>query len=145
MRIYLAGSARNARQFHYVRGELLKAGHTVHDWTRGPSAYSWAEVGVSDVDECPIETMRFAKNREPLRGGLLADVNAIHRCNAFVLLLPAGADAHFEAGFYVASAQDDLPFYILTLTGHLRASQFYALADNIFSSTEDLLEALDAK
>jgi hypothetical protein len=141
VKIYLAGSARNAENFHLVKRRLEDAGHEVHDWTTGPAAYTWEEVGVADTDHCSVEEMQAASKEIPLLAGLEADYDALEDASAFVLLLPAGADAHMEFGL-VADFQ--IPLYILTLTGHLRASQFYAIADGIFGNVEELLEALNA-
>lgn len=141
MRVYLAGSARNARAFHHARDALVRAGHEVHDWTRGPSAYSWAEVGIGDVDTASVEQMRAAGTDPLLLRGMIADFDAIDEAEVFVLLLPAGADAHFEAGLFYGT-RGPRRFFILAPTGFLRASQFYACADGIFADVETLLEVL---
>lgn len=141
MRVYLAGSARNSVAFHHTRDALTHAGHEVHDWTTGPSAYTWAEVGVGDVDVCSVEQMTHAKYAEKLWDGLIADLDAMDEADVFVLLLPAGNDAHFELGYYAAK-HEDRPMFVLAPTGHLRASQFYAMADGIFTGVEELLGRL---
>lgn len=141
MKIYLAGSARNAHVFHQVRNRLVRAGHEVHDWTRGPSAYTWGEVGIGDTDAASVKQMRAAATDALLLHGMLADMDAIDECEVFVLLLPCGADAHYEAGLFYAT-RGERPLYILAPSGFLRASQFYATADKILDDVDVLLEVL---
>jgi hypothetical protein len=142
MKVYLAGSARNAENFHRVRKALEDAGHTVHDWTSGPAAYTWEQVGVQDTDNCSTTRMRRASVHRDLRLGLEADLQALDDCDAFVLLLPAGADAHMEMGMMLGGAIGKVGIYILAPSGVLRASQFYAMANGIFGAVEALVEEL---
>jgi hypothetical protein len=142
VKVYLASSARNG-YFQRVRSQLVAAGHEVHDWTRGPSAYTWTEVGVNDPDACSVEQMNAAGTSDTLRAGLQADIEAIKRANVFVLLLPAGADAHFEMGWAARAGKTTM---ILSATGHLRASQFYgipALTGDIYADVPSLLKSLE--
>ena len=142
MKVYLASSARN-NNFRYVKTQLEKAGHSVHDWTAGPASYGWGEVGIGDPDACSTEQMIAASSTETLQAGLRADVDAINRADVFVLLLPCGADAHFELGYAHRAGKTCL---ILTLNGFMRASQFYAVAGmtgDVFGDVKDLVKALE--
>jgi hypothetical protein len=145
MKIYLAGSARNAQMFHRVRRELVEAGHEVHDWTTGPAAYSWEQVGVEDTDACSIKEMKAAAVHRDLQLGLDADTQAMDDADAFVLLLPAGADAHMEFGMQIARRElgQAGSVYLLSPSRHFRASQYYAMANGVFGSVEELLDELD--
>lgn len=144
MRIYLASSGRNPA-FSYVRDNLRRAGHTVYDWTKGAAAYSWNQVGVPHTDACTIEEMIGASGTKRLQEGLRADLKAIDVSDAFVLLLPCGADAHYEFGYASRSGKfcailvlDEEPF---------RASQFYGICGatgDIYGAVSDLLAALGA-
>ena len=136
MRVYLAGSARNLEMVREVQGALRAAGHEVYDWLTGPGAYTWEEVGVLDTDNCTVEQMREAARRPALMDGLAADAEAMEDADVFVLLLPAGADAHVEFGTAPVTR------YVLALSP-FRASQFYASSDGIFGSVEELLEELE--
>jgi len=102
--IYVASSWRNPFQPAVVR--ILRGhGHEVYDF-RNPSAedagFHWSAIDPNWRAWSPQEYREALSNPIAQRGFDL-DMNALHACDACVLVLPCGNSAHLELGWAVGA------------------------------------------
>lgn len=133
MKIYLASSKRNT-YWHGIKNQLEAAGHNVFDWQ---NHFTYG-TGLPSPDGVTVERMRDWFDEPQIQQQLREDTRAIADCDAFVLLLPCGADAHTEYGMALGFG---IPCYVLAPEDVLRASLFYARAP-LYADVKDLLNAL---
>ena len=107
MNVYVIGSLRNPYVQH-VAAALRAAGHTAYD--------DWASPGPEADDRWQeYERQRGRTYAEALSGWHAThvfnnDVYHLDRCDAAVLVMPAGKSAHLELGYVVGLGK---PGYIL--------------------------------
>ncbi len=134
--IYVIGSMRNPR-VQEVAKLLREAGFEVFDdWiSPGPEADDkWQEY----------ERARGRTYKEALAGyhaRHVYELDKLHldRCDAAVLVLPAGKSAHMELGYLRGR---DKPVYVLMDGEPEKYDIMYLLASGVCMSDEELLEAL---
>lgn len=133
--IYLIGSLRNPDIPRI--GEFLRAqGHDVFD--------DWFAAGrIADDSWREYEKARGRTFQEALRGYAARhvfgfDLYHLDRCDAGVLVMPAGKSGHIEMGYLVGQGK---PVYVL-LDHPKRWDVMYAFARGVFTSLEELGEAL---
>jgi hypothetical protein len=143
--IYLASSWRNELQPQMV-ATLRAFGHSVYDF-REPKlhqdGFHWSEVLPSYVkgSQSQIEADDYLEALEHDRAteGFTFDFEAMNNCDTCVLLLPCGASAHLEAGWFSAQEDRRLAIFIPPI---VQPELMYKMADAIFFKIEDLLEWL---
>lgn len=100
LRIYLASSWRNEHQ-PLVLARLRVHDHVVYDFRNpvpGDKGFAWSAIDPEWRDWTP-DRFRIALGHPIAERGHRMDHDAMERCDACVLLLPAGSSAHLEAGW----------------------------------------------
>lgn len=136
MRIFLASSWKNREKVRAIAIELRVAGHNVYDFT---------DPRYRSVPPIPLE--RFSNLFDPAAGEYRDYLNrrewvsvmeknkqALNWCDAVILMLPCGLDAHADA-YYAHSLGKTL-----MITGHPdkgERSFVHLWADKIMSATEN--------
>lgn len=134
--IYLIGSLRNAR-VPEIGQRLRLAGHEVFD--------DWYGAGPEADDHWQAyEKAKGHSFRQALRGRAAQHVfrlghDNLTRCDAAVLVLPAGKSGHLEFGFAVGSGKRG---YILLDPAVDRWDVMYNFATDVFETEEDLINGL---
>lgn len=134
MKVYIASSKKNT-YWHGVKHLFEVHGHEVFDWH---NHFTYG-TGLPDPDGVAVERMQEWVREPQTVQQLAMDNDGIAHAAVFVLLLPCGSDAHYEMG---KAAAWHIPTYVLALEGHMRACLFYAEADGIYASAEDLIRDL---
>lgn len=99
MKIYVASSSANT-VYPEVVAQLRLAGHEVYDF-RHPvngAPFTWEQVDVT----APLvtgATWQTMLSHQAAREHYAMDMNALRSCDAVVLVMPSGRDAHLEAGW----------------------------------------------
>lgn len=132
MTIYLIGSLRNPA-VPEVAARLRRLGHEVFDdwYAAGPEADDrWRDY----------EQQRGHNFAEALRGHAARhvfeyDKSHLDRCDAAVMLLPAGKSGHLEFGYILGQGK---PGYILLPSEPERFDVMYNFATGVFTNEEDL-------
>lgn len=108
MKIYLASSWRNLYQSS-VLCNLRDAGHEVYDFKNpapGNNGFSWTQI---DPDYTPAPTtasyLLELLNHPIAQIGFQYDFDAMKWADGCVLLLPSGASAHLEAGWFAGQGK----------------------------------------
>lgn len=100
MKIYVASSWRNELQAGAVT-TLKAAGHDVYDFRNpepGDNGFHWSEIDPAWKSWSPEAFTRCLSH--PLAAaGFRKDMDALHDCDACVLVMPCGRSAHLEAGW----------------------------------------------
>lgn len=135
MRIYVASSWRNDYQPDAVRA-LREVDHEVYDF-RNPAATSkgfhWSQIDPAWREWGPLEFID-GLNHPLAEQGFAADIAAMKRADACVLVMPCGRSAHLKAGFFVGAGK---PLLILLSDGEPKL--MYRMADGLFSGMGPLL------
>jgi nucleoside 2-deoxyribosyltransferase len=134
--IYLIGALKN-REIMNLANEIRALGYDVFDdWlTPGPEADSFL---------LEYEKNRGHNYREALRGYAAQhifnfDKKHIDRCDAGILVMPAGRSGHLELGYILGQGK---PGFILFDSIPERMDLMYNFATDIFFSKEDLFDRL---
>lgn len=134
--IYLIGSLRSPR-VPDVANNLRKVGYEVFDdwYAAGPEADDYWQK---------YEKERGRTYREALEGYAVNNVvdfdrRHLERCDAAVLVMPAGKSGHLELGLVLGRAK---PGFILLDGEPDRWDAMYRLATGVCSTTEELIEDL---
>lgn len=143
--IYVASSWRNETQPHMVAA-LRAFGHSVYDF-RQPNVnndgFHWSEVIPSYTKGSQMlisaEDYLLALDHDRAIEGFNLDHEAMNACDTCVLLLPCGASAHLEAGWFSNDPDRRLAIFIPPA---VQPELMYKMADGIFWKIEDLLEWL---
>lgn len=145
--IYLASSWRNIMQ-EKVLHALREAGHHVYDFKNptgakghpGDNGFGWREVDPhwehwTNAQFC-MGLQHPAANR-----GFGNDLEALLCADTIVLLLPAGNDAHLEAGR--GGIGTDKQLFVACLSNHtIKPGLMYKMADKICLSMGELIDAV---
>lgn len=135
--IYLIGSLRN-ENIPLVGDCLRDAGHGVFD--------DWFAGGpIADDSWQAYEKGRGRHYRDALYGPAARNIYQFDHANlmgsdAAVLVLPAGKSGHLELGFMVGMGK---PGFILFDAEPERWDVMYQFANDVFFSSDDLLEGLN--
>jgi len=102
LNIYVASSWRNIYQPETV--ETLRAlGHEVYDFRNpapGDHGFAWKQVHPKPCEEWTLPEYLEALDHPIAQEGFRKDFEAMERANCCVLVLPSGASAHLEAGWF---------------------------------------------
>ena len=95
--IYVASSWRNVHHPTVVKA-LRAEKHTVYDFRNPEASFAWPDI---DPNWKSWTTAQFADAlSHPLaRAGFEADMTALRKSRAVVVVLPCGRSAHLEAGW----------------------------------------------
>lgn len=142
LRIYTASSWRNEKYPAIVEA-IKRAGHEVYDF-RNPwdaaAAFNWEQVDPTWSQEHPnVDARRFrAMLNHPLsKRGFASDKAGMDWAQTCVLVLPCGASAHMEAGYFVGQGKPVVVF----LDGG-RPELTYSLATNMTDDVHELVALL---
>lgn len=145
--IYLASSWSNKKQPR-VLWELREAGHAVYDFTNptppgfdGSTGFSWREIDPLGPDNWTNAQFRSALDSPEAKRGFDYDIEAILCADTIVLLLPAGNDAHIEAGHGGIGTDKDL-FVVCLDDDKIKPGLMYKTAQKICLSMDELLSAV---
>lgn len=135
MRVYVASSWRNDYQPDVVRG-LRELGHEVYDF-RNPApdnhGFGWSQIDPGwrgwDGDQ-----YRAALRHPIAERGFACDFNGMQTSDACVLLLPCGASAHLEAGWFAGHGRP-----VLILGEPREPELMYKIADSMHAGLGSLL------
>lgn len=121
MRIYVAGSLKEASRVRALMGTLRAQGHEItHDWTEGPIPED-GDAGLSDITRAQIAR---------------ACTNGVHGADLVVLLLSdshAQRGSHTEFGMALAAKHD--PICVIVGTKERRSQcALYHFADFAFAT-----------
>ncbi len=142
MNIYTASSWKNPFYSDIVR-QLKEAGHQVYDFRSAISsegadiAFNWDQIDPQWerwTDQQFIEGLSHPLAANAFR----SDYNGMRSSDVCVLVLPCGKSAHIEAGYMKGMGKK---LYIL-MSENDRPELTYLIADGIFRSVNQLLEAL---
>jgi hypothetical protein len=131
MRVYVAGSWRNAQRIHDIVVGLRSVGsHEVYDFTdphdNGQSGFTWDEVS-PDWKSWTVEQYVEALQHPAAVKGFNADMAAMARAEVCLLVLPCGSSAHSEAGWFAGKG---VPV-IVYVTAPFESELMYAMFDFI--------------
>lgn len=135
MYIYVASSWRNERYPEVVQA-LRDAGHDVYDFRE--TGFDFHLIG-ENWQSWTAEEMKAGLEHEMAIQHFEADVTAMKRADALVMVQPCGNSAHIELG-YVASRSD--AFTVVLLEERPRADLILKLADYMCSTIPELLDIL---
>ena len=100
MKIYVASSWRNLLQPAIVT-MLRECGHEVYDFRNpapGDNGFSWRDIH-PDWENWTPQQYREALEHPIAKAGFKSDIDALHGCDACVLVLPSGRSASWEFGY----------------------------------------------
>ena len=149
-KIYLASSWKNSSQAYYLK--MLRAlGHQVYDFKSalpmpagGPvsRSFNWATID-SKWESWTVSQYRFILLHHPHAAqGYLGDLRGMEWADTCVLLLPAGRNAHLEAGYMKGRGKRLIIHSTVEEERNFTPDLMYLLADNITISDEELTDAL---
>jgi nucleoside 2-deoxyribosyltransferase len=136
MIIYLIGSLRNP-QVPVIANQLREATHEVFDdwYAAGPEADDkWR-----DYEQARAHTFSEALQGYAANHVFEFDRHHLRRCDAAVLLLPAGKSGHLELGYAIGLGK---PGYILMGAEPDRFDVMYRFATGVFYTVEELIDVL---
>ena len=130
--LYIIGSLRNP-EIPGIAYQLRDYGHDVFDdwYAAGPHADDhWKDYEVAR-GRSYIEALDGYPAGQVFR----YDKSHLDRCQAAVLVLPAGKSGHLELGYFIGSGK---PGYILLPPGNDRWDVMYRFATKVVSSVVEL-------
>ena len=137
MNIYVASSWRNLRQPGII-SILRQCGHDVYDFrypAPGDNGFSWVSIGPDREKWSPSE-YRQALSHPIARDNYALDIGALKRCDACVLVLPAGRSASWELGYAMGAGKAG---YVILLD-HVAPELMYSEA-RFLVSVEEVVDA----
>lgn len=144
MKIYVASSWRNEYQPDIVL-DLRDAGHEVYDFRKpapGNDGFHWSEID-EHWQRWPPEHYVRCLSHPIAQRGFQNDFAAMEDADCCVLVLPCGASAHLEAGWFAGKGR---PLFILIPPEFKEPELMYLLAGNprsqLHTSMIGLLDAL---
>jgi hypothetical protein len=144
MKIYLATSWRTRTQPSVLQF-LREAGHEVYDF-RDPrdigqlDGFHWSEI---DSNWQGWDSTRYirALNHPKAITGFQSDMDALHWCDACVLLLPCGRSAHWELGWASGAGKRTA----VILESHPVPELMYKGADFLARNVDEIIYWLQEK
>lgn len=139
-KIYVASSWRN--EFYPSVVETLRNdGHEVYDFRNPPTGdegFKWGNVDPDYMDWTPQEYREQLSCQQAERQ-FKNDIEAMHSCDACVLVLPCGRSAHTEAGWFAGKGKKVIAYIPTKQEPEL----MYKLFDGIACNIEDLKTSLE--
>lgn len=146
MKIYVASSWRNEITPNVV-SLLRKEGFEVYDFKNPPEkpGFSWSEID-PDWQNWSFEQYKEALSHSRSVEGFYSDFNAMQAADVCVLVLPCGASAHIEAGYFVGAGKK---LIILIPSGpyigklKFEAELMYKMADLVTNRATEIIAELN--
>lgn len=137
--VYVASSWRNKYMQQAVVHTLSAAGIDCYDFIHPPNAtgFAWSEVGLTDP--CSPEDYLAGLEHPRAVEGFAADMAAMEKADAFVLVLPCGRSAHLELGWAVGQGKRTAILLDGELDDAVTPELMYRMVDRISPSMFDLL------
>lgn len=141
MKVYVASSWRNLYQELVVQ-RLRVENHEVYDF-KNPEpenhGFHWSEI---DPDWRNWTTDQFVEglDHEKAEFGFALDMQALHHCDACVLVLPCGRSAHLELGYAVGANKRSIVFCPPELK--LEPELMYKMCDLVTGSLDVVVQNL---
>ena len=135
--IYVASSWRNTKQPSIIN-ELRKAGHSVYDFRNpapGNTGFAWSEMD-ENWQLWSLEEFRDYLGHQIACDGFNVDMQAMERCDTFLLVLPCGRSAHLELGWAVGMNKRTC----ILLAEDCEPELMYKMVDKLAISTQEVLE-----
>lgn len=134
--IYVIGSLRNP-QVPVLAGRLRELGLDVFDdwFAAGPEADDWWQK----YEQARGHDYRRALAGYPATQVFSYDKHHLDRCDACVLLLPAGKSGHLELGYMIGRGK---PGYIIVPENTDRWDVMYKFATQVFHGEEEFLREI---
>ncbi len=133
MRIYVAGSFKNAERIRVIGDALRLSGYDVYVFCdEDEPTYRLSQELRKDVDVKTLTPQAIQSNKTLLTIGSLNYMRLI-QCDALVLVLPCGRSAHLEAGWMCGQHR---PVYVI---GPMVPGEFdamYIMVNGIFADDE---------
>ena len=133
MRIYVAGSFKNAERIRVIGDALRLCGYEVYVFCdEHEPTYRLSQELRKDVDVTTLTPQAIQTNKTLLTIGSLNYMRLI-QCDALILVLPCGRSAHLEAGWMCGQNR---PVYVI---GPMVPGEFdamYVMVDGIFADDE---------
>lgn len=143
--VYVASSWRNPIQVAVVTA-LKVSGIECYDFRNpwgGDKGFHWSEVIPSyNHDKCSVDDYIAALDHPRAHEGFTNDAVAMRMCNTCVLVLPCGASAHLELGWFIGQERRTA----ILLDGPMVTPELmYKFVDYVAPSLFDLLGWLGVK
>jgi hypothetical protein len=138
-KIYVASSWRNP-YYPEVVSQLRAAGHEVYDFRNPPhggNGFRWTDID-KNAPNWTFEQYAEGLFHPKAERQFQADLEALERADACVLVLPCGRSAHIEAG-WMAGAGKKVIVYIPKME---EPELMYKLFDYVIGSLQSLIEYL---
>jgi hypothetical protein len=135
--VYVASSWRNP-VYPGIIAALRAAGIDHYDFRNPPGGpgFSWDQVGGTPFSRSePVGTYLEMMQRPRAAAGFFTDYGAMHRADAFVLVLPCGKSAHLELGWAVGARKRTA----VLLEDPIEPELMYRMVDYLAPSLFDLL------
>lgn len=136
--VYLIGSLRNPELPRLANRLRAKGFDVFDDWVAaGPEAdEKWREYEIAKGHSYGEALKGYAANH-------VCDYDRSHldRCDAAVLVLPAGKSGHLELGYFLGKGK---PGFILLDADYDRWDTMYLLSTDVINNEADLVKALSA-
>ncbi len=139
--LYLIGSLRNPKIPDIAQTIRIETGLDVFDdWhAAGPEADDeWMRYEKDRARSYPVALLRG----EAARHVFEFDKRHLDRCDAAVLVLPAGKSGHLELGYMIGKGK---PGFVLFDQEPDRWDVMYQFADDVFFSLAGLIHTLEAR
>lgn len=139
MNIYVASSWRNILQIVIVHA-LRRCGHEVYDFRNpapGNKGFAWSDIDPNWKNWTP-EEYRDALRYPAAVLGYALDIGALRRCDACVLVLPAGRSSSWEFGYAMGSGKSG---YVIQLESQEPELMFREAT--IITSMNELFDKFD--
>lgn len=138
MKIYVASSWKN-NLYESIINRIRDMGHEVHDWRQ--DGFGWDSID-SNWRNWTFEEYKRALEHPNAVKGFSADFYGMHSCDACVLLLPCGASAHSEFGWFTGRRR---PSVVLCL--HMvyikEPELMYKLCDGVYNNLVSAIKQLE--
>jgi hypothetical protein len=137
MKIYIAGSWRNAKMCIQTAKDLRREGYEVDcfcEIKEGRSVFSFDEVGDYENKSC-IEMLK----EQRVWDAFCEDVKWLDWADGVVMVLPCGKSAHLEAGYAKGKGK------FLYILGEFPKGEYdvmYGFADKLLTTVKDLKDEL---
>lgn len=138
-KIYVASSWRNTLQPGIVHA-LRRCGHDVYDFRNpepGNAGFSWRSIHPDWENWTPAQ-YREALQHPIAKAGYKLDIDALHACDAVVLVLPSGRSASWEFGYAISAGK---PGYVV-LFDAFEPELMYREA-TLLTTMDELFDAFD--
>lgn len=136
MKIYVAGSCKNAARIKEIVAEL-RVNHEVYDFTDpkndGNSWFTWREIN-EDWHNWTFDEFKIALEHPRAKEGFQFDLDGMKWADACLLVLPCGKSAHLELGWFAGLGK----LTVIYANAYCEPELMYKLADHVVSKMVDV-------